>query len=194
MIAGPSRLPSSPGSQVWVRYDSIGSAHIGRCLEPRHPVNGLTMFEFRNRITIDKPVPDVFEIATDLTKLPRWNYFVLSVTPTSGTDGKVGSTYHQVRKSDEQDLRITEVDKDRAFAVETIPPSKPELRRRMSFQALGDRTVIEDHWQLELGVPKLLEPIAGRRVKGAVAENLGKLKDLLERGSTTLQDGRTTNL
>lgn len=152
------------------------------------------MFEFSNRVTIDKPVSDVFDVATDPSLLPKWNYFVLRVTPTGGADGQVGATYHQVRKSDEQDLRITELTEDRLFALETIPPSKPALHRVMSFEALGDQTVLEDQWQLDLGVPRILEPIAGARVRGAVAENLGKLKALIENGSTTLQDGRVTKL
>jgi uncharacterized membrane protein len=152
------------------------------------------MFEFTNRVTIDRPVSEVFPIATDLTKLPKWNYFVQSVTPTDGDIGQPGSTYHQIRKSDEQVLSIVEVSPMRSFTVETIPPSRPELRRKMRFSADGDKTVIEDQWHLQLGVPRLLEPIAGARVKGAVAENLGKLKELIETGTTVLQDGRTAKL
>ncbi|MGA9533146.1 MAG: SRPBCC family protein [Anaerolineales bacterium] len=152
------------------------------------------MFEFNNSVKIERPVSEVFAVATDLTKLPKWNYFVQSVIPTGGTPGQAGATYHQVRKSDEQDLIVIEVDENRSFVVETIPPSKPELRRSMKFKVEGEITVVEDQWQLELGVPKLLEPLAGAKVKGAVADNLRKLKSLIETGAATLQDGRTTTL
>jgi hypothetical protein len=42
-----------------------------------------------------------------------------------------------------------------------------------------------------MGVPGLLEPLAARRAKAGVRENLGKLKTLLETGRVTLQDGRS---
>jgi hypothetical protein len=44
---------------------------------------------------------------------------------------------------------------------------------------------------LDTGKAALVERFAGRNVKSAVAENLQKLKQLLETGKVTLQDGRT---
>lgn len=152
------------------------------------------MFDFTNSVRIDRPVNEVFRVASDLTVLPRWNYFIRSVTPTSGNEGDIGATYHQVRKSDEQDLRIVEVEEDRMFIVETVPPSKPSLRRTMELRTEGEETIIVDHWQLDLEVPRILEPLAGSRVQGALAENLRKLRSLLETGAATLQDGRKDTL
>jgi hypothetical protein len=149
------------------------------------------MFEFENRVTINRRIEDVFRFATDLTSIPMWNYYVLSVAPTSSMPGTIGATYHQVRKIDEQDLRIVNLERNRSFIIETIPPSKPELRREMIFERDGERTHIIDHWHLDLGVPKLLQPLAGNRAKNGVRENLGKLKTLLEAGRVSLQDGRT---
>jgi hypothetical protein len=60
----------------------------------------------------------------------------------------------------------------------------------MMFQAENGCTHIVDKWQLDTGTVSLLEGLATRRVKGAVLENLTKLKELLETGQTTLQDGR----
>jgi hypothetical protein len=45
-----------------------------------------------------------------------------------------------------------------------------------------------------MGVPKLLEPLAANRAKAGVAQNLSKLKVLLETGRVTLQDGKSTSL
>jgi hypothetical protein len=53
-------------------------------------------------------------------------------------------------------------------------------------------TILTDEWELDTGKPALVERFAGRNVKSAVAENLQKLKQLLETGKVTLQDGRTT--
>jgi len=149
------------------------------------------MFNFKNTIVIDKPIENVFSFVVDLPSMPMWNYYVLSVVPTSPESGRVGSTYHQTRKDDEQDLRISKLEPNKSLIVETIPPSKPELRREMTFEAQGNSTRITDQWQLDMGLPKLLEPIAANRAKSGVRENLGKLKTLLESGKVTLQDGRS---
>jgi uncharacterized membrane protein len=152
------------------------------------------MFTFENSILIDRPVDEVYAVAADLTSIPKWNYYVQSVTPTSGNPGAEGATFHQVRKNDAQDLRIVKAAAGETLVVETIPPSKPELRREMLFQAEGKSTRLVDKWQLDMGVPRLLEPLAARRAKAGVRENLGKLKTLLETGRVTLQDGRSFSI
>lgn len=152
------------------------------------------MLEFENQITIQGEISEVFELATDLTLIPKWNYFVNSVTHQSGAPGEVGAVYHQVRREDEQDLQIIEKAPDERFVVETIRSTGPDLRREMVFSEVEGGTQIQDRWQLKLAVPSLLEPLAGGRVRRAVRENLEKLKILSERGTVELQDGRTTAL
>lgn len=152
------------------------------------------MFEFENSITIDRPLEHVFAFATDLTRIPLWNYYVQTVRLTSERPRSEGATYHQVRKNDEQALRIVRLVPNELFVVETVPPSKPELRREMSFAGSSGGTFLRDRWQLDLGVPKLLERLAGSRARNGVRENLGKLKTLLEEGQVTLQDGRVMTL
>jgi uncharacterized protein YndB with AHSA1/START domain len=152
------------------------------------------MITFENTVFIERPIEEVFAFVADLQKIPKWNYYVRSVTPTSVETGAVGSTYHQIRKSDEQDLRVTHIDWNKSLVIETIPPSRPELRREMTFRAQDGGTRIVDRWRLNMGVPKLLEPLAANRAKAGVAQNLGKLKVLLETGRVTLQDGRSISL
>jgi hypothetical protein len=152
------------------------------------------VFTFENSIDIDRPIENVFAFVADLPSIPKWNYYVLSVVPTSPESGTVGSTYHQVRKEDEQDLIIKILVLNKSLIVETIPPSKPELRREITFEGQDNRTRIIDKWRLDLGVPKLLEPLAAKRAKSGVRENLQKLKTLLESGKVTLQDGRSFSL
>ncbi len=149
------------------------------------------MFTFKNSIVIDRPVDEVYDFVSDLTSIPKWNYYVQSVTPTSDNPGTEGATYHQVRKNDEQNLRISEFQPGQVLVIESIPPSEPELRREMIFQADGRGTRLLDKWELDMGVPGLLEPLAARRAKAGVKENLGKLKTLLETGTVTLQEGRS---
>ena len=63
---------------------------------------------------------------------------------------------------------------------------------RFEFEPTPDGTRITDHWDLQSGHNPLVELLGERRIKAAVAENLGKLKQLLETGATTLQDGRAS--
>jgi len=148
------------------------------------------MIRFENEIAINKPIDEVFPFVADLENLPRWNYYVTKVSKRTDGDVKAGTEYHQLRKTDSQHLRIVNYKINQALTIETIPPSKPELVREMIFRAENGRTLIVDKWQLETGTIGLLEGLATRRVKSAVLENLTKLKELLETGQTTLQDGR----
>ena len=152
------------------------------------------MIKFENQITIDLPISDVFPFVTNLENIPKWNYFVQSVSKTSAGSTGIGSIYHQVRKNDSQDLKIVELQPNKNLVVETIPPSKPSLRREIVFHVRDESTTIVDRWELSFGLFGPLETLAGNRVKSAVKENLKKLKELLETGNTILQDGRSVAL
>src|SRR5829696_9158804 len=148
------------------------------------------MLEFENTIYIDRPVDEVFAFLSDFENIPKWNYYVLEVRQLSESPIGVGTTYHQVRKTDEQDFRIIEFEPDHTVAVKTLPRSSPSFERRFILYEEGDTTRIRDEWKLNTGRPVLLERLAGGRVKFAVAENLAKLKELLEEGWVILQDHR----
>ena len=65
---------------------------------------------------------------------------------------------------------------------------------RFTLHDEGGVTRIVDKWKLDLGKPALLQKLAGTKVRSAVAENLEKLKQLLEEGRVVLQDGRQATL
>jgi uncharacterized membrane protein len=148
------------------------------------------MLEFENTVYIDRPMGEVFAYLSDFENIPKWNYYVLDVRQLSESPIGVGTTYHQVRKTDEQDFRITEFEPNHTVAVKTLPQSSPELEMRFSLYEEGNTTRIRDEWKFDTGRPAILERLALRRVKSAVAENLAKLKELLEEGRVVLQDGR----
>jgi uncharacterized membrane protein len=147
------------------------------------------MLEFENTIYIDRPVDEVFAFLSDFENIPKWNYYVLEVRQLSESPIGVGTTYHQVRKTDEQDFRIIEFEPDHMVAVKTLPQSSPGLEMRFTLYEEGNTTRLRDEWKLDTGRPAILERLALRRVKSAVAENLAKLKKLLEEGRVVLQDG-----
>lgn len=111
-----------------------------------------------------------------------------------GETPKVGAAYHQVRQHDRQIYRITELQPNRVVTVKTTPDSEPTFERRLTFAAVDGGTQVTDSWNLEIGANPLVEKIGKGRVRAAVADNLGKLKELLETGSTRLQDGRVSRL
>ena len=152
------------------------------------------MLEFENTIRIDRPVEEVFAFLSDFENIPKWNYYVLEVRQLSEGSIGVGTTYHQVRKSDQQDLRIIEFEPGHTVAVKTLPQSSPDLEMRFTLYEEGNTTRVRDEWKLNTGRPAIFERLARGRVKSAVAENLAKLKELLEEGQVVLQDGRQVTL
>jgi len=148
------------------------------------------MLEFENTIHINRPVEEVFEFLADFENLPKWNYYVLQVTKQTPGPVGLGTTYHQVRKIDEQTFTIQEYEPENRLAVKTTPESSPQLEMRFTVKRDGSGTSVVDSWSLETGQPAILEKLAGGKIKSEVAENLEKLKTLLEEGEVTLQDGR----
>ncbi len=152
------------------------------------------MLEFENTIPIERPIDEVFAFLSDFANIPKWNYYVLEVRQLSESPIGIGTTYHQVRKSDQQDFRIIEFEANNTVAVKTLPQSSPSFERRFTLYEEGDTTRIRDQWKLDTGRPALLERLARGRVKSAVSENLTKLKELLQDRRVVLQDGRQVTL
>jgi uncharacterized membrane protein len=152
------------------------------------------MPEFENTIRIERPVDEVFAFLSNFENIPKWNYYVLEVRQLSENPIGVGTTYHQIRKTDEQDFRIIEFEPNHTVAVKTLPQSSPDLEMRFTLYEEGITTRVRDEWKLNTGRPAIFERLAGGRIKSAVAENLAKLKELLEEGQVVLQDGRQVTL
>jgi len=152
------------------------------------------MIEFDNTLTIARPVDEVFEFIANFENVPKWNYYVLRVDKLS--DGAIGqgTLFHQVRKIDEQDYRITEYEPLQRVVVKTTPGSRPKLEREITLRAVPQGTQVHDAWKLETGRGRLVDLLGAGKVRAAVAENLHKLKELLETRRTRLQDGRTVQI
>jgi uncharacterized membrane protein len=152
------------------------------------------VLEFENSIAIERPIDEVFAFLSNFENIPKWNYYVLEVRQLSESPIGIGTTYHQLRKSDQQDFRIIEFEANHRVAVKTLPQSSPSFERRFTLYDEGETTRIRDQWKLDTGRPALLERLARGRVKSAVSENLSKLKELLQERRVVLQDGRQVTL
>lgn len=152
------------------------------------------MIEFTTHVDIHRRSDQVFAVVMDFENAPKWNHFVTDVTKQSSGPIGIGTVFHQTRKTDQQDYQITEVDPGCSVEVTTTPGSSPAFTRRFELEPTSFGTRLHDHWQLQTGHHPRLERLATRQIRAAVTENLGKLRELLETGTTQLQDGRTARL
>jgi uncharacterized membrane protein len=151
------------------------------------------MIEFTNTLTIERPVDEVFDFISDFENMPKWNYYVVDVQNINEESPRKGTTYDQVRKTDRQRYKITEFEKNRRVSIQTMPPAD-DLTMRFIFVPIESGTMLIDEWKMANGMLAPLNWLAKPKMKSAVAENLQKLKELLEAGSVTLQDGRIESL
>jgi len=150
------------------------------------------MIEITNTVEIHRTPEEVFEFIADFENMPKWNYFVTDVTKRSGGPIGLGTVFDKTRETDRQSHQITDLIPGQRVEVTTTPGFTPAFAMRFDFEPTPDGTRITDHWDLQSGHNPLVELIGERRIKAAVAENLGKLRQLLETGATTLQDGRAS--
>jgi Polyketide cyclase / dehydrase and lipid transport len=147
--------------------------------------------EIVNQIIIEKPIEEVYWFLANFENMPKWNYYLKTVKKTSEGPIGIGTIFHQVRKSDEQDYKITEMEVPYILTIETLPPER-HLIMCFKLSVQGNSTLVEDTWNIEASW--LLALFAKKKVKSAVKENLMKLKTLLENRTVELQDGRIENL
>jgi uncharacterized membrane protein len=152
------------------------------------------MLEIKNELSIEKPVEFAFNFITHFENIPLWNYYVKSVEKVSANRKGTGTIYHQIRKNDDQRFKISRYDPPRSFTIETIGNSNLQFRRTISLKSEGDQTHILDKFDVDTGAPNMVERVLKNRMKSAVLENLTRLKELLEKGNTVLQDGRVVNI
>ena len=148
------------------------------------------MITIANSIEINVPIKQLFAFLSDPETLPFWNYYVIKVVRISPETKGIGARYRQTRKEDEQIFEIASLNENRLIELRTISGSSLQFRRQMTFTEIGHKCVLEDFFEMDTGHPGLLQKVMAGSIRAAVSENLGKLKQLLEEGKTTLQDGR----
>ena len=139
------------------------------------------MINFENKILIECPRQEVFDFVSNFENVPKWNYFVRSVRKINEVPLGPGARFHQIRKTDQQQFEIIEFERPNKVAVKTLEGSSPQFRMDFEFEAKGDQTILIDSWQLETGYNSFLEMLGKSKIKSAVAENLSKLKELMEK-------------
>ncbi len=153
------------------------------------------LIRFENYVWIDKPIDAVFAFVADFRNVPKWSYSVQSVEEeTEGSIG-LGTRYHQNRRHDRQDFEVTHYVPPSFIAIETLPGSVPAFRMRFRFvETAGSGTMVLNAGEFDAVSHRLLARLLARKARRDAAANLYKLKELLETGAATLQDGRQVTL
>ena len=150
--------------------------------------------KFQNVVEIKAPIAEVFKFVSDMRNTPKWNYYVTRVIQENGNGPDLGARYHQTRKTDTQRYEITKYEQGKSLMIQTLPGSSLMFNRYLQFESISDGTRLIDQMSLLTSYPGVFERLSAGRIRKAVAENLGKLKELLENGETQLQDGRVINM
>ena len=138
---------------------------------------------FTNTITIHRPREVVFAYLADLENLPSWNYAIQQTRKITPGPVEVGSRYHQVRTVParrEESLEVVELEPGRRLSVRGTLNTLP-ARLDYDLDAEGDTTVLTNTVELSTSGPlSLVAPVATRRIRSAVADNLDVLRQVLE--------------
>ena len=142
------------------------------------------MATFENTVMIGRPIEEVFGFLSDLENVPRWNYAIAETRKVSQGPVDVGTIYQQVRS-------VPRRSEERFEVTAYNPPRQLEIRGQLgpfpsnhyyALDATPEGTRVTNTVELELRGPgRLLGRVAVPRVRDAVAANLRKLKELVER-------------
>lgn len=145
------------------------------------------METFANTVTIRRPTEEVFAFLADFENVPRWNYAIDTTRKTSPGPVGVGTTYRQTRSiptRSEEVFEVTVFEPGKVLAVRgQIGPFRARISYLLEAAAGGTRLTNDVALDPPPGVRGLAARLATPRVKTAVAENLSKLKEILEAGN-----------
>jgi carbon monoxide dehydrogenase subunit G len=139
---------------------------------------------FENTVMIGRPIEEVFGFLSDFENVPRWNDAIVETHKVSQGPVDVGTIYQQVRSvpsRSEERFEVTAYDPPRQLEIQGQLGPFPS-RLAYALDAAPEGTRVTNTVELELRGPgRLLGRVAVPRVRAAVAANLRKLKELLER-------------
>jgi uncharacterized membrane protein len=142
------------------------------------------MQTFENTVTIQRSARDVFAFLADFENIPMWNYAIEETSKVSAGHTGVGTRYRQTRSVPGRSVEEFEVTVFEPASRLAIHGQLGPFRATISYQLEAAAGVTKLVNNVELNppqaMPRILAPLATLRIKAAVAQNLGKLKMLLE--------------
>jgi uncharacterized protein YndB with AHSA1/START domain len=133
---------------------------------------------------INRPVEEVFAVASDPETYPKWSPGLIEVKRISEGPIGVGTTWRLVRQALglrlEGDLDLTEYEPNRKFTLDSKSRPFPG-EARWTFDAVEGATRVSVVLQAEPGgFFKLAEPLLRSFTKRTMETELANLKDLVE--------------
>jgi carbon monoxide dehydrogenase subunit G len=141
------------------------------------------IMRIENTITIDREPETVWAYLADLEHIPEWNPAIVATRKVTRGPVGVGTVYEQERIEPEpgtESIEVTRYEPGRRLDLHgTFGPFLAELR--YAIEDLGDACRLTNVAELEArGALRLFQPIAARRIREAIADNLRALKHRLE--------------
>jgi hypothetical protein len=158
-----------------------------RCRAPaRQLTQETTIQTFENTVTIRRPVEEVFAYLADFENIPKWNYAIEDTSKTSTGPVGVGTRYRQTRSipsRSTEEFEVTVFQPTSRLAIHgQIGPFQATISYELEAAAGATRIVNNVTLDPSQAKLRLLAPLAALGIKAAVAQNLGKLKLVLESG------------
>jgi uncharacterized membrane protein len=142
------------------------------------------MQTFENTVTIQRPAGEVFAFLADFGNIPMWNYAIDETHKTSAGPVGVETRYRQTRSipgRSVEDFEVTVFEPASRLAIQgQIGPFQATISYQLEAAAGVTKLVNNVELNPPQAMPRLLALLATSRIKAAVAQNLGKLKLLLE--------------
>jgi carbon monoxide dehydrogenase subunit G len=139
---------------------------------------------FENTVMIRRSIEDVFGFLSDFENVPTWNYAISETHKVSQDPVGVGAIYQQVcsvPSRSEERFEVSAYNPPRHLEIQGQLGPFPS-RLSYALDAVPEGTRVTNSVELELRGPgRLLGRVAVPRIRDAVAANLRKLKELLER-------------
>jgi carbon monoxide dehydrogenase subunit G len=142
------------------------------------------MTTITQRVTVNRPVEEVWDFIGDFENTTRWSQGVLEARQTSDGPLRAGSTLQTVVKAFGRrrtgDYLVTEYEPNHAFAFEVM--SGPMTSRaRFSLEPAGAGTRLTASGEaVATGLYRLVTPILVRTLKRHSEADLASLKRILE--------------
>jgi uncharacterized membrane protein len=140
--------------------------------------------KFTNEIFIGRPIDNVFQFVGNPGNVPLWNYAIITsekITPKINGEGAIYKQHRSfLGRTLEDTFIITEYNPNEVLTLKSIEAEYPFIIS-YSFKATGNGTLITNSFELH---GKLVDNVPGvllkHAVKTAVANNLHKLKEIIE--------------
>jgi uncharacterized protein YndB with AHSA1/START domain len=142
------------------------------------------MQAFENKVTIHRPATEVFAFLAEFENIPIWNYAIEATSKASAGPVGVGARYRQTRSIPSrsvEEFEVTVYEPAKRLAIHgQIGPFQANIGYLLDAGA-GTTTVINNvELEPSRAMLRLISPFATARIKAAVAQNLNKLKLVLE--------------